>query len=398
MYYNVERARALMDAAGVDVLISGAQENLSYFAGVPTLHGCMADLVMYVVVPRDRVDRPILIAPINAVDLYVQMGSWVDEVRLWGKFFIYQNNDPAVVPTADERRMKELLTQGIVADRAPGALQHTIEELGLSSARMAIDERGLIDPAMYAAFSELFPRASITPGRQLARNIRCVKTPYEIALMREAARINDLGVRTILDAAKPGITEKELHVLYLETIGREGAYSHHACIQSGTRGGLPNGEPSSKLLMPGETLRLDFDLVFNGYYSDIARCAVVGRPTPRQVQYANAVIAGLDKCKEVMRPGVRAADVFQAGVDAVRQSGIADYERHHIGHGIGRICYDEPLLSPSSTFVLEENMTINIETPYYELGWGATHVEETMLITRNGCECLYTLPLSLKFV
>ena len=313
MYYNEARTRMLMDAAGVDVLISGAQENLSYFAGVPTLHGCMADLVMYVVVARDRVDRPILIAPINAVDLYVQMGSWVEEVRLWGKFFIYQNDDPKVTPTADELRMKELLAQGTVADRVGGALQHTLAELNMVAARLAIDERGLIDPPVYSTFAELFPKAKITPGRQLARNIRAVKTPYEIALMREAARINDLGVRAILEAAAPGVSEKALHRIYLDTIEHEGAHSHHACIQSGSRGGLPNGEPSAKLLVPGEIVRLDFDLVFNGYYSDIARCAVVGRPSSRQVQYANAVIAGLNACRAVMRPGTTAMEVFRAG-------------------------------------------------------------------------------------
>ena len=398
MYYNKARAAALMDEAGVDVLISGAQENLSYFAGVPTLHGCMADLVMYVVVARDRIDKPILIAPINAVDLYVQMGSWVDDVRLWGKFFIYQNDDPAIAPTADEMRMKQLLAQGTVADRVGGALQYTVDELKLSGARMAIDERGLIDPPVYGLFNELFPKAKITPGRQLARNIRAVKTAYEIALMREAARINDLGVRAILDAARPGMSEKELHRVYLDTIEREDAHSHHACIQSGTRGGLPNGEPSSKTLIRGEIVRLDFDLVFNGYYSDIARCAVVGRPTDRQIQYANAVIAGLKACKAAMRPGATAADVFRLGVEAVRAAGIAHYDRHHVGHGIGRVCYDEPLLSVANSMVLEENMVINIETPYYELGWGSAHVEETMLVTSGGCECLYTLPLDIKFI
>jgi Xaa-Pro aminopeptidase len=398
MYYNQDRAKALMEEAGVDALISGAQENLSYFAGVPTLHGCMADLVMYVVVARDRIERPILIAPINAVDLYVQMGSWVDEVRLWGKFFIYQNDDPALTITSDERRMKQLLADGTVADKVGPALQHVITELKLLEGRLAIDERGLIDPPMYSIFGELFPRAEIVPGRQLARNIRAVKTPYEIALMREAARINDLGVRTILDAAKPGMSEKQLHRIYLDTIECEGAHSHHACIQSGTRGGLPNGEPSEKILERGEIMRLDFDLVFNGYYSDIARCAVVGRPSSRQVQYANAVIAGLDACKSAMRPGITAADVFGTGVDAVRSAGIPHYDRHHVGHGIGRVCYDEPLLSASNGMVLEENMVINIETPYYELGWGSAHVEETMLITHDGCECLYTLPLAMKFV
>jgi Xaa-Pro aminopeptidase len=398
MYYNEARTRMLMDAAGVDVLISGAQENLSYFAGVPTLHGCMADLVMYVVVARDHVDRPILIAPINAVDIYVQMGSWVEEVRLWGKFFIYQNDDPKVTLTADELRMKELLAQGTVADRVGGALQHTLAELNMVEARLAIDERGLIDPPVYSTFAELFPKAKITPGRQLARNIRAVKTPYEIALMREAARINDLGVRAILEAAAPGVSEKALHRIYLDTIEHEGAHSHHACIQSGSRGGLPNGEPSAKLLVPGEIVRLDFDLVFNGYYSDIARCAVVGRPSSRQVQYANAVIAGLNACRAVMRPGTTAMEVFRAGVDAVREDGIPHYDRHHVGHGIGRLCYDEPLLSGSNPFVLEENMIVNIETPYYELGWGSAHVEETMLITRSGCECLYSLPLELKFL
>jgi Xaa-Pro aminopeptidase len=128
----------------------------------------------------------------------------------------------------------------------------------------------------------------------------------------------------------------------------------------------------------------------------MARTASVGKPNKETVKYSNATIAGINNCKEIMKPGVRVCDVFNSAIDVIRNNGLPNFDRHHIGHGIGLACYDYPLISPSNTQVLEENMVINIETPYYLIGYGASHFEDTLLITSNGCECLQSMKLDLK--
>jgi Xaa-Pro aminopeptidase len=142
-------------------------------------------------------------------------------------------------------------------------------------------------------------------------------------------------------------------------------------------------------------IRFDADCVVQWYFSDIARNAVVGEPSAKLRACHAGVLAGLQAAAGAMRPGVKASEVFRAGVEAARKNGIPHYERHHIGHAIGCVCYDDPLIGPADQTVLEEGMVINIETPYYALGFGGAHVENTFLITKNGCEPFQSLSLEL---
>ena len=64
--------------------------------------------------------------------------------------------------------------------------------------------------------------------------------------------------------------------------------------------------------------------------------------------------------------------------------GISHYQRNHVGHGIGIECYDPPFLTPASDHIIEEGMVLNVETPYYELGFGGVAVEDTFAVTKDG--------------
>jgi Xaa-Pro dipeptidase len=77
-------------------------------------------------------------------------------------------------------------------------------------------------------------------------------------------------------------------------------------------------------------------------------------------------------------------------VEDIRSHGISDYERHHVGHGIGRECFEFPRLAPGVHAVLSSGMVLCVETPYYELGWGGMMTEDTVVITENGTTRLTT--------
>ncbi len=85
---------------------------------------------------------------------------------------------------------------------------------------------------------------------------------------------------------------------------------------------------------------------------------------------------------------MRASEIFEEAVRSVREAGISHYQRNHVGHGIGIECYDPPFLAPTSDHILEEGMVVNIETPYYELGFGGLQVEDTIVVTPDGYRSL----------
>jgi Xaa-Pro aminopeptidase len=85
-------------------------------------------------------------------------------------------------------------------------------------------------------------------------------------------------------------------------------------------------------------------------------------------------------------------------VETVRREGIPHFKRSHVGHGIGVDGYDPPNIADSSKDVLEENMVICVETPYYELGFAGLQVEDMVRVTKDGAESLMSLNTALRIV
>jgi len=83
---------------------------------------------------------------------------------------------------------------------------------------------------------------------------------------------------------------------------------------------------------------------------------------------------------------------------ATRAAGLPHYERHHVGHGIGTELYEDVLISPGVQDVLEEGTVVNTETPYYEFGLGALHVEDPFILKAAGNELLTSLGRELLIV
>ncbi|MGH9100623.1 MAG: M24 family metallopeptidase, partial [Acidimicrobiales bacterium] len=91
-------------------------------------------------------------------------------------------------------------------------------------------------------------------------------------------------------------------------------------------------------------------------------------------------------------------ELFAAAVTEVERHQLIPYRRHHCGHGIGLEAYEPPLIGPTVDQALEPGMVLCFETPYYELGWGGMMVEDTVVITDNGCELLSVSDRSLRVV
>ena len=83
-------------------------------------------------------------------------------------------------------------------------------------------------------------------------------------------------------------------------------------------------------------------------------------------------------------------ELFELIMQASRAAGFPEYRRHHVGHGIGLEVYEAPLLAPGNQDVIEAGSVVNIETPYYEFGLGALHVEDPFLVKPDGNHELLT--------
>ena len=149
-----------------------------------------------------------------------------------------------------------------------------------------------------------------------------------------------------------------------------------------------NNMVSDYSLKKSDLVKVDLDCIYRDYYSDIGRTIVVGNPSELILTYYHACKSGLDKMKEKMRPGISVADIYTETIETVRQNGISHYRLSNLGHSIGTSCYDGICINPNDSSVIEEGMVLNIEPSYYELGFGAIHLEDTVYINKDGCESL----------
>ena len=173
-----------------------------------------------------------------------------------------------------------------------------------------------------------------------------VKTPGEQKRLIETLRITEAAFEATTAAAYPGVTERELKRIFDTVIVAAGARPAFALIRFGRGMALGQVEPGDTKLERGDYIWYDIGCTYRGYRSDIGRIVSYGEPSKRLRDLYQASIAGQDCAFEMMTPGTEARAVFNAAVERVREAGIPQYERHHVGHGIGVEFYDAPVLSP----------------------------------------------------
>ncbi len=280
--------------------------------------------------------------------------------------------------------------------RMPGATTgRTLEE----AVAIAVRETGaatvLADdglPWTRAAAIEAACGGTLQPGHELLRRARAVKDEGEIELLRAANIAAEDALFAAVGRVRAGITEQELLTLIQQGMLERGARPLLGAVGFTERGALVDAWPSDRALRPGDTIRFDIGCSYLGYHADMSRTAAFGRvPDTSREAYA-AILAGEDACLAATRAGARAAAVFDAGVDATRAAGIADYERSHCGHGIGLEIYEPPLIAGASVEVLEAGMTLCLETPLYRLDDVGLQVEDAVVVTADGCDRLGRSP------
>lgn len=394
MLLNAQRFLDLARSVNVDALIATSPENVTYASGYWALSQWIRrGPQTYVVLLAPDLAASHLIAATSLLDLLADQDVWVENIHRFGQFAAERNGT-----LTDELDLAQAGYYDLPAqETAIQALIEVIASAGLSKATIAVDELGLL-PGHWEMLESRFPRAIFIPGSQLFRSIRAIKTGPEVDRLRQVAQITERSIAAALEIAEAGASELDLARAFHSQTVKEDALPVLGCIGFGSRSAMPNVQPSATPLADDQVIRFDVGGRYRHYRADIARIAFFGEPDLKTRQYHEALNAGVQVALEAIRPGVRAADVFNAGVDMVRRDGIPHYRRHHIGHGIGIDGYDLPDISAHSPDVFEEGMVLCVETPFYELGWCGLQVEDMVVVRADGVETLMTTDGKLEVV
>jgi len=223
----------------------------------------------------------------------------------------------------------------------------------------------------------------VVPAAALFRVARRVKSPYEIECLERALHIAEEALNAVIQMLKPGVTEREAAAVFeSEVLKRDGA-TYPSTIAMGEHAAIPAPWPSARALRPGDLVRFDVGCVYKGFCSNVGRTGVMGEPDLRLQAVFDAVQAGLEAALGAIAPGVPAARVFNAAIAATRAGGLPEFQRHHVGHGIGLEHEEPPRLASGVTTPLEMGEVVRVEVPYYQHGWAGVNVKDTVLVTRR---------------
>jgi Xaa-Pro dipeptidase len=409
-FVDTARASRILREAGVDAIVATSPENVAYLSGYFCVtHWINKGTLAFVLLPAEEQDSPCAIAPALEIDAWVEAPPWFSDFRPCGTSSTTIGRKvvrPVDELSPDDRVIHDLAFGATAHPDAVEVLAQAIWDRGLSDGRIALDESALTYHARASIFARL-PHADIVDGAGLLRQIRRIKTAPEIERLRLAAANAGEALRSTMDLARPGVTERDLFLHYNAQIASRGGTLTFASVSGGRRTAHPHPLATDYRLQPGDVVKYDVGGTAEFYHADIARTQVIGPPTIHQERTYRALLAGEQAAIAALRPGVRPSEVFAAAIDAVRGAGIPDYVRHHVGHGIGIEVYDPPIIQPAtatselsgiggSDEPLEAGMVVNIETPYYALGEHGMTVEDTLLITPTGSEYLSGLERQLR--
>lgn len=380
--YNRERAVRIMGEAGIDAVVATTPENIFYITGLP-LRTTSWNMQIYAVLPKTEHKKLAIVLPTNRLSVLSQKGIPDAAVYVYGTFYL--SGTPNHLTNDMEVLMELLKDRHIYSDPAE-ALLAAFADLGFSNESIAVDEMRM-SPTILECLKRNYA-GQFSFGYDLIRRIRLVKTDLEIERIRKAAKLNEAGEMMMIRMIQEGVGEGELAQAFRNFAAEHNAAPGMVAVGGGPRSALPLIEEYFYHFQKGDLVRFDLCLQHNGYWSDTGRTAVLGRPDVRQMRHFESLHKGWEKALSLIKPGAAACDIFNETVAAIVEAGISGYRRQHVGHAIGLEIYDDMILGPNDHTVIEKNMVLNVEVPYYLLGFGGFQIEDTMVVTEDGYELL----------
>lgn len=395
MLINKERAGRIMAENGLDALVATTPENVAYLTGFWILtHLRHRVRQVFAVVTADDLQADLVISR-GLADAAIAADTWVKTYRLYGNFYFstasLDNGD------AEAKRLMALLDSSPSYPAAVDALAGCLAERGVARGRIGVDQ-GSDTIGLGRVLEGRLPGLSTAPAYDLFRQIRIVKTAGEIDRIRNAVSVNESALTEAIAAIGEGVGENAVAATFFNGVARRGGLPTLVCVGSGPRGALPNVTAGDRIIHRGDAVRFDVGCIASAYHADMARTAVLGKPSSKIQIYHDALVAGEQGILSTIRPGAVAGDLFHLGVDIVRANGIPHYERNHCGHGNGIEGYDLPHIAPADRTVLEPGMVLCIETPYYEPGFAGLQIEDVVAVTETGCERISSIEQKLFIV
>jgi Xaa-Pro aminopeptidase len=370
---RIDRLRGLFPEAGIDALFVTRLVNIRYLTGFTGSAGLL------------------LVGPDEV--LFVTDGRYKDQSadQLSGAGLLAPESEPpgnpetAIAEAPGLRRSAQIEISGteqkrIVHDAAAAK----------GYGRVGLEAHGVTWSQQRGFASEWFPAAELVPTENLIEGLRRVKDAGEVARIRAACGIADTAFANVAGRLRDRPTELEFGLDLEFEMRRLGAaaMSFEPIVAAGPNGAKPHARPSDRRIESGELLVLDFGCIVDGYCSDMTRTVSVGDPGPEARHMYDVVLESQRAGRDAVRSGVEAAAVDKACRDVITEAGWADAFLHGTGHGVGLEIHEDPRVSATGRGTLAAGYVVTVEPGVYLTGIGGVRIEDTVVVTPDGCDIL----------
>ena len=345
---RLDRVRAAIAEAGLDALLVSKPVNVRWLCGFTGSNGqvvASADNLLLITDSRyrDQADAELDAAGVDAV------------------VEITRSDDIAVINT-------------FVSNISDGGCRLGVESTFVSKHRWDVLDEQLT--------------AALVPATDLVESLRKLKDPGEIDRLKRAASIADQALAAVVPllAQKPQEHQVAAQIDHnIRLFGGSGS-GFETIVASGPNSALPHARPGSRQIEPGDLVVIDMGAVYDGYTSDMTRTFSIGEPNPEHQRLWDAVseaqLAGVNQ----VRCGVAEQAVDEACRSVLATHGLAEAFVHGTGHAIGLEIHEQPILSSRSEGILVADQVVTVEPGVYLPGIGGVRIEDSVVVTTDGCE------------
>lgn len=241
---------------------------------------------------------------------------------------------------------------------------------------------------LFRSIEEAF-QSEIVDCNDFLFELRREKSEDEVACLREAARMADIGFKAMMQADLIGMTELEAAGI-AEAAARKAGAEHiiFQILGSGERTHRIVGRPTDKVIEDGDMIMCALAVQYEGYVATCEMPFAVGNYSQETKKVIDVLVKALKAGRPYLKAGVPMKEFVKAVKNVYKEEGLSKYDVYPPLHGIGCAEAESPYPDERTEAVFKEGMTVNTDISLFGLPGGSNRIEEGFVITKDGAVSL----------